>query len=531
MMRVLSYPAWNFALGLRGACQRFGVLCLGAALLTAGCQNTAGRGVQALAAIDADFAGDLGPKPQDSPSGLATASYMVADAKKSQASPQQAPELLPPPESAPEPSPGEPPAGGALSLTFSKALATGLLQNPDLVTMRGQEDVGRAVVGVARTPIWNPFVQAQFFPNGHPFIPGPAGTTTTGNSNYYVWVMQRFQMAHQRRFRTRSALAALTQIQWNIYQAELLNMAQSMRLYFTVLYQKELYDLAADNAELNKRLHQIVERRYRANLAKVAELSAARIASRQAQRQQDLAEATFRAALLALRQQLNLPVTAPLTLSERLTDYHWLPAGGTLDQPLSTGADLAAELVEGRPDVMAARAGVQVAQANYKLARASQVPDLQAGPIYETASDLTSYLGFRLQMDIPVWNNGGPLARQRRAEMNQQTLTYEQLKVRAALEAQTAIDRYERARGLAAKGTAVAPAAELKEILDQFQAGQADILAVLNTQTNLLLERRVILDVLNELAQSAANVVQAAAIPPERLVGLANPTGAAEQPK
>ena len=42
----------------------------------------------------------------------------------------------------------------------------------------------------------------------------------------------------------------------------------------------------------------------------------------------------------------------------------------------------------------AAHAGVKVFQANLGLARAARIPDIKAGPIYETASDTTSTWGY-----------------------------------------------------------------------------------------------------------------------------------------
>jgi outer membrane protein, heavy metal efflux system len=493
------------------------VVILSALILT-GCQATAPS-----------------PRTQDHQSSTRPVELVLAVAKPTaqpsepEASESSGPTLLPPDEGPEHAGRISPDATGEnqdkLSLTLQQALAAGLLSNPDLVAMRGQENVSRAVVGVAETYIWNPFIQAQYFPNGRPLISAPPGFGA-GQSNYYVWAMQRFELAHQGRFRTQSALAALSQVQWNVYQAELLNIAQSMRLYFAALYQKELRDLAVETARLNEHLFEVVTRRFRANLAKPADVTTAKIAARQARRQSDLAEANYQAALLALRQQLNIPVKTTLTLQDHLADFRWLrvqespesvPAGGD-------ARDLAAELVEGRPDVMAASAGVRIAEANYKLSRAALVPDIQAGPIYETADDGTKYLGLRLQMDVPIFNTGGPLARQRRAELGQQKLTYDQLKVRAALEAQVGIDRYERARTLAEKAAAAnspfygGNAPELKEMIAQFQAGQVDILAVLTTQSNLLQERKVYLDLLNELAQAAANVVQATALPPHHLV-------------
>lgn len=433
----------------------------------------------------------------------------------------QEPEVLPRPDkvggadSGPSVSPSE---AAGLPLNLPLALETGLTQNPDLVTLRGQVRVNEAMVGVAKTPIWNPFVQAQLFPRGHPFVPAEPGVpaSAAGRGNYYIWAMQRFELAHQRKFRTDSALAALNQVQWNVFQGELLNVAQTVRLYFSALYQKELFDLAAANAELNDRLLRVLERRQRANLAKQSDVTTARIAARQSLRQAELAETSYQAALLALRQQLNIPVDTPLHLTERLTDIKWHTVHGQDEDR----ACLVAELVEGRPDVMAARVGIQVAEANWRLARAAMIPDLSAGPIYETSDAGVQFLGLRLQMDIPVWNTGAPLAHQRREQMNQQALTYEQLKIKAGLEAQAAINQYNRVLALAAKTAPPSGATppELQEITRLFEAGQADILAVVAMQSNLLQERRIYLDELNQLAQSAAAVIQATGLPPGRLI-------------
>ncbi len=413
--------------------------------------------------------------------------------------------------------------GDVWSFTLSRALAQSLFTNPDLVTLRGQVSVNEAAVGVAETYPWNPFVQAQFFPRGHPFVANTPGmpASGTGYSNYYVWAMQRFELGHQRSYRIDSAMAAMNQVQWNIFQGELLNVALTTRLYFSALYQKELHDLARETAELNEHLLEVVERRFKANLAKAADVLTTRVVARQSRRQSELARTTYEAAMLALRQQLNLPMDAPVVLAERLADVRWLslqPEGGALAEHL-----LAAELVEGRPDVRAAQAGVKVFQANLGLARAARIPDIQAGPIYETASDTSQYLGLRVQMNLPIFDTGTPLVRQREAEVNQQQLTYEQLKVRATLEAEAAINQFERVRKSAEKAASARSgtiASELTEINRQFEAGQADVLAVLATQTNLLQERRLSLDLLNQLAQSASAVIQTTGLPLRRVIHL-----------
>src|SRR5205085_2705565 len=83
--------------------------------------------------------------------------------------------------------------GAPAAYALPDAINQSLLTNPDLVALRGRIEVNQAMVGVARTYPWNPFVQGQFLPQGKPFVPPEPGVpaSAAGQSNYYVWVMQR----------------------------------------------------------------------------------------------------------------------------------------------------------------------------------------------------------------------------------------------------------------------------------------------------------------------------------------------------
>ena len=419
------------------------------------------------------------------------------------------------------------------SLSLRDALATGLMQNPDLVTARGTANVSAAAVGVAGTYPWNPFVQGEYFPNGSPFTPSALPGGQAGGSNYYVWLMQRFELGHQRQFREQSARAAYGQVSWNIRQAELNNLAQSERFFFTALYLRQVRDLAADTETLSERLREVVERRFTAGLATSMEIANARVAARQSRRQFQLADANYQSALWALRQQLGLSAAAPLQLNGDLSKYQWLPISDAFCSVSHTGGlsseALAVELVEARPDVMAAGSGVSIARSNLNLAKAARVQDVQAGPIYQTADDGTRYLGFRMQRDFGVFNNGSALVSQRDAELRQQLLALDQLKRRATGESAAAIERYERARTIAADAArdgAQMQSREVEQVVAQFEAGKADIVNVLAIQNNLLQDLRASLDLFNEVAQAAAGVTQATGLPPESLLAPARP----EQP-
>ncbi len=412
-----------------------------------------------------------------------------------------------------------------LSYSLQDAIATSLMQNPDLIAARGQEQVSTAAVGVAETYIWNPFIQAQIRPEDG----------RGGQSNYYLWLMQRFELAHQQKFREQGAYSLLNQVRWTIHQTELTNIATTSQFYFAALYQRELHDLAHQTAKLNEDLLGIIERRFKGGVGTAPQVTTAKVAARQSKNQAQLADANYQTALLALRRQLNLSPSEPLILTNRLPSFYWHPVSVFNSSEVKIEASdeagiqqLATKLIEGRPDVMAALAGVNAACASAHLAKAAQRPDVQAGPILDKNANGSYDVGVRLQRDLFAFNNGRPLTRQRNAEWQQQNRVYTQLKTRATREAETALDRYERARLLAAETKVdLSPfnekmPADLKDINSQFQAGQADVLIVYATQNALLQDRRTYLDSLNELALSAAAVVQATALPVERIVSVAD---------
>jgi len=414
------------------------------------------------------------------------------------------------------------PAGDTgIPLTLDGAIATALDRNPNLVSLRAGEPVARAVYGVAETYPWNPYVQIEVLPYAR-----DASGNTQAVTNY-VLLMQTLEFAHQGRYRKAGAAASLNQVRWNIVQAELTSTAQTERLYFSALYQRDLRDLAARTAALNDELLGIVERRYQANLATPAERTTAQVTARQARKQAALAEANFQTALLTLRRQLNMPTSQVITLIGRLEDFDWLPVTGVQSDdasvagPIQVSLDVSWQFACERPDVLAAQAGMNVAQSAANLAQANRVPNVQFGPFYERDESATVFAGFRTQMDLPIWNTGRPLAVQRSAEARQQAITTQELRSRAQIEIQTALERYERARRLTEQErpeSADTIPDELRRVRELFEEGQADILNVFATQTSLLQEQRTYLDLLNELAQAAADVTLAAGLPPARLV-------------
>ncbi len=150
------------------------------------------------------------------------------------------------------------------------------------------------------------------------------------------------------------------------------------------------------------------------------------------------------------------------------------------------------------------------------------MPNLLIGPYYQRDDLGTTAIGFRSWTDVPVVNTCAPMVRQRFSELRSRQQAYEQAQVRARLEAQAAVARYERARRMveqSGKGFIEQLEEEVRRVEEQYRAGQTDLLRVYAARSSLIDGVRVHLDALNEVAQAAANVTAATGLPPAILIG------------
>ena len=107
-------------------------------------------------------------------------------------------------------------------------------------------------------------------------------------------------------------------------QAELLNVAQTERLYFNALYLRGLRDLMQANVELNSQLLTILEKRLEAGDAAAADVAIVRLDNRAARQHAHLEAANYQTATLDLRRQLNMPITVPFEQVGDLSAWEWL---------------------------------------------------------------------------------------------------------------------------------------------------------------------------------------------------------------
>ena len=408
------------------------------------------------------------------------------------------------------------------TLNLRDTIDLALIQSPGAITARAAGPVGDAVRVVTATYPWNPTVQVEVAPYARD-IDGNLLATKNHAS-----LTQTLELSHQPRYRRRLAEAGWNEQHAIIAQGELTAVVTAVRAYFDALYRKGLRDLTTDSAALQAKTSASVDRQFNAGLATPASRLTASVSARQAKRLAQLADADYQNAFRSLRIALNLAPSETMELDSNLTSYNWAPADDALEQaPLpvddrdeNASNDASFRLISNRPDVIAARFAISAARSNLLLAKANTVPNIATGPTYERDESGTLFFGVAAQMDLPVWNTGYPLVRQRSAELQQQLVVWEQTRETAALQARAAVQRYTMAYKLWLERWSAKDAGQndLKNITDAFDHGQASIVEVLSIQDSLIQERRSYLDLLNELSQAAVDVVAALAIDPELLI-------------
>lgn len=402
------------------------------------------------------------------------------------------------------------------------ALSISLAQNPDLIAIRQSEGVGVAAVGVAYTYPFNPFLQIQATPYQE----------NNGTTAHYVLLMQRIQLAHQQQYREESADSLLSGIRWNILQAELQTVSMTSQLYFTMLYRRGLRDIANASYENNRLLLDSAEKRLSAGDAAASDVATVRYDAEATLQQLQLAETNYQSSIRDLLRQLGMPANAAYEFDGDIRKIRWrLPSevAGTAShcQPLAIGPSqvLDEAWVRGwtssRPDVMAARANVAAARAAYRLAAANRVPDVQVGPYYQQTPDGDTHVGFRADTNLPFIDTGVPMQLQRSAELNQRSVTWQQLDIRAGLEGLAAFERYKQAflalQQDQSKDLFQLPT-ELESLERQFREGEVDVVRAIQARTSMLQNQRAHLDLINEVAQSAAILVGTTGVPIEQLM-------------
>ncbi len=409
------------------------------------------------------------------------------------------------------------------SITLAMALYTTLNCNHDLNILRlgnpatpsaESVEVARHFPVTLNPTLWmdyRPMILIPFEPFGGPGV----GATRTGP--YYQWgqqyiylsLRQPIELGHQTTHRYHIAQAAYDQRRWTVAQAELLALVQAYRFYQTAVYRRERFKIARQLSGFNEKILSSLQDRLEANLVPAAEVILARVESRASRQLAKAAQQDYNIALADLWNQMGLIETAEQ--AEPIDEFALPPC-----IPEVTEQELIEMALQSRPDVHAARAAVAGTRAAENLARADRIPSPIVGPQYETDEAGLQYIGFIYVTAIPVWNNGGPLQRQREAEHRRACQALQQAQQRVVAQVRSGTLRWNGAVGTVnqTRGLSASLARAAADLEDLFQQGQADLTRLLQAQQRVIQLKNTELDALWAASQAQADLLLAVGAPP-----------------
>jgi len=183
--------------------------------------------------------------------------------------------------------------------------------------------------------------------------------------------------------------------------------------------------------------------------------------------------------------------------------------------PPVTEQELIEIALQNRPDIHAARSAVAGTKAAENLARADRIPNPIVGPQYEIDEAGLQYIGFVYVTAIPVWNNGGPLQRQREADHRRAHQALQQAQQRVVAQVRSGAVRWNGAVGLVnqTRGLSSGLARVAADLEDLFQQGQADLTKLLQAQQRVIQLKNTELDALWAASQAQADLLLAVGAP------------------
>ena len=410
---------------------------------------------------------------------------------------------------------------GGPSLSLQMALYVTLTSNPDLNLLRlgnpttpsaESVEVARHFPTTLNPTLWidyRPMILIPFQPFG-----GPGGAARQGP--YYHWgqqyvylsLRQPIELGHQTTHRYHIAQAAYDQQRWTVVQAELRALVQTYRLFQTAVYRREKFKVARELAEFNEKILTSLQNRLEANLVPPADVILARVESRASRQLAKAAQQDYIIALADLRNQIGIADSAGS--AEPIDEFALPPC-----IPPVTEQELIEIALQNRPDIHAARSAVAGTKAAENLARADRIPSPIVGPQYETDEAGLQYIGFVYVTAIPVWNNGGPLQRQREAEHRRACQALQQAQQRVVAQVRSGTVRWNGAVGLVnqTRGLSSGLARVAADLEDLFQQGQADLTRLLQAQQRVIQLKNTELDALWAASQAQADLLLAVGAP------------------
>ncbi len=315
---------------------------------------------------------------------------------------------------------------GIPRLTLEDARQTAFLRNWDLLAAQKDIDQATAQKWVARE-----FPNPTLSLSTSKISTDRGSGTTMGNSLWnrshdtIVAVNQLFEIGGKRANRKESASAGEAAAKARFADARRQLDLAVTRAYVSALLAEENSRILKESSQSLRKEAGIAETRFKAGDISAADKAQIEIAAERLELDAESAEATARAARLAVE----------VLLGEKTPSGHWAPGDsleGLAGTPIMTSQESPGAL---RPDLMAAEAAARKAAADARLQRSLRYPDPTFFLQYEhEPADKPNTIGVGVSFPLPLWNhNRGGIAG---ADAAREQAEFQVNKVRAQISAE-----------------------------------------------------------------------------------------------
>lgn len=371
-------------------------------------------------------------------------------------------------------------ANPSASISLSEAKKTAFNRNWDLLAARSDVDIAVAQKWVARE-FSNPIVS---FSTTKVNTDGSPASTRLGNSLWHrsydtiAAIGQLFEIGGKRSSRKAAAAAGIRGAEARLADARRLLDLAVTKSYVAALQSAANVQILRESAASLRKEAQIAETRLQAGDISKSDRAQIDVTAERFELDAQAAEAAAR----------NAKIEVEVLLGEKNPQGLWTAADSQEDILKQASIDKLDELTTPRPDLLAARADVEKADAQLRLQKSLRIPDPTVTVQYEhEPPDQANTIGLGVSFPLPLWNlNRGNISAARAAheqavlqadKVNAQ-IASEILENRVAyLAAVTKQDRY--AREIQPRS------AEIKKAVTfAYQRGGASLLDLLSAQRN-----------------------------------------------
>jgi outer membrane protein, heavy metal efflux system len=303
--------------------------------------------------------------------------------------------------------------GMAGSLTVDEAVDYTLRQNPDLRSLRLEEEVAKAELQKARLPlIANPTVETNVVGKGK------GGDVQRTFTDYGVALSQTFEVAGQRGFRIDVAERELQRVGLEIRDKERIITSEVRNAFAKALASKRRVELKKESVALKEELLEFTRIKFKAGDVSGLEVNVAELEYGKARTELLVSEREYKESILNLQDVMGAAPDANAGIEGQLPTENF----GVPDKE-----DLKRSALAGRPDLQASAVEAERTRSAIHLAGREAIPNVTVSAFYQR-DEMRNTGGLSFSIPLPLIDRRQAEKRIAKIRSEQSTIKYPNLK-------------------------------------------------------------------------------------------------------